>query len=408
MFSALGKTFNIATGRYWWVLSVRPSADGGCSAQLFCVVRKGGAARCVVVSSLSGTLEECRRFQIMNGGAADGVLLIDDLTPVKVVSEDVGSTADFPGYKIENLDCVDSLSGTFSIAALKNAVETFAHDVEGAGFKLLAHVPAVLLYSELMRFDCEKPHVVSRSEDGFTELWLFLDGNLASYYKVPGNMAESMVGYVRERYMLGEIPVEECSVTNESLAKAIADDAWLFKTDGVPAFHTAADKKALSRIREAALFRRTLKVCFAIFAVSILVLVAFEIGSQMYMHRSEAQIQSFETKIQKQKELEQVWNKLENDKARSESYLKHRSRIASSLGVLASHVPENVWIVHWNVSNQVHSVQGYAATSEDVSAFLSALENEGKLVNVRLRTTEKTTWKNHQVVKFDLTAEDIR
>lgn len=408
MDSALGKAFNVATGRYWWVLCVQPLAEGGLCAQLSCVVRKSGAARCAVLVSFSGSLEECRRFQIQNGGAADGVLLVDDTTPVKVVSEAVDSTADFPGYKSENLDCVDSLSGAFSVAALKNAVETFAHDVEGFGFKLLAHVPAVLLYSELMRFDGEAPHFVSCFKSGFTELWLFLEGNLVAYYKAAGDVSASLVLYARERFMLGEIPVEECSVTSENLAKAVAEDAWLFKTDDMPAFHTAADKKAISRIREAALFRRTLKVCVAVLVVSVLVLFAFEIGTGMYTQSTEAQIQSFESKIQKQKELEQVWNKLESDRSRSESYLKHRSRIASSLGVLASHVPENVWIVHWNVSKQIHSVQGYANTSEDVSAFLSALENEHKLVNVRLRTTEKTTWKNHQVVKFDLTAEDVR
>lgn len=53
------------------------------------------------------------------------------------------------------------------------------------------------------------------------------------------------------------------------------------------------------------------------------------------------------------------------------------------------------------------SLQGYSASSEEVSKFLSILEAEKKLVNVRLRSTEKTTFKRKPVVKFDLSAEVI-
>lgn len=405
--SALGNAFNIATGRYWWVLCVHSSAEVVFSAQIFSVTRKRGA-NCNIVLSFSGTLEECRRFQILNGGSADGVLLVDDSTPVKIVSEEIGSTADFPGFKPENLDCVESLSGTFSVAALKNAVESLARDVESAGFKLLAHVPSILFYSELIRFEDSQPHLVCRIENEFTDLWVFLDGSLVACYKVAGDASKDLSRYARDRFLLGEIPVEECSVDDEALAKAVSEDAWVFRTDNLSAFHTAADKKALSRIHEAAFFRRSLKACIGIIFISLIVLFAFEAGTGVYMQRSEAQIQSFESKIHKQKELEQIWNKLENDRNRSESYLKHRSKISSSMGVFAATLPESVWLVHWNISKKIHTVQGYAASSEDVSTFLSILENERNLVNVRLRTTEKTTWRNRPVVKFDLTAEDVQ
>ena len=78
------------------------------------------------------------------------------------------------------------------------------------------------------------------------------------------------------------------------------------------------------------------------------------------------------------------------------------------MGLFAAHVPENVWIVRWGLSGGAHSVQGYAVTSEDLSGFLASLEGERSLVNVRLRTTEKTTWKKRQVVRFSLSAEDAR
>lgn len=404
---SLESIYNILLGRYWWVLYVRPNmAENDSCAQLFCVVGKNGHG--TVVKSFSGSLDECRQFQIINGGAADGVLLVNDMTPLKIVSEEICSTNDFPGYKPENFDSVESFSGAFLVMALKNAVESLAKDVENSGFKLLLHVPAVLLYSEQIGYEDNDPHIVLSEENGYTDLWLYLEGSLAAFYRVVGNQQDRLPNYICERFVLGTIPPEKISVTKECLAKTIADDAWLFKIDNVPAFHTAVDKKAVSRINEAAIFRRTLKMCALILAVSMIVLFAFEVGYNVYKQSSETQIQSFESRMKKQKELELVWEKLERDKASSEAFLKIKTHTAGSLEIIASHVPENVWLDHWNVSKQIHSVRGYANSSEALSAFLSALENERKLINVRLRTTEETTWKNTQVVRFDLVAEAVQ
>ena len=113
-------------------------------------------------------------------------------------------------------------------------------------------------------------------------------------------------------------------------------------------------------------------------------------------------------RIQKQKELAAVLEKLENERAASESFLMQRSHVASSLKNFAVNVTDNVWITNWNVSRGNHSVQGYAITPEDLSDFLTSLEKERNLVNVRLKTTEKTTWNKLNVVKFSLGAEDVR
>ena len=112
--------------------------------------------------------------------------------------------------------------------------------------------------------------------------------------------------------------------------------------------------------------------------------------------------------MQKQKELSLVLEKLENDRAASETFLKHRSHMATSLKNFVVNVTDNVWITSWNASRGNHSVQGYAITPEDLSDFLSTLEKERNLVNVRLKTTEKTTWNKLQVIKFNLGAEDVR
>ena len=407
MKSPLGKALNVATGRYWWVLVVSEFANAG-SAHILRVMRGHGAGRGFVDFSFSGTLAECRGFQVKNGGGADGVLLVDGCTPVKVVSEEVGTVADFPGYKAENLDNVDSISGDFSVVALKSAVENFAAEMEKYGFKILLHVPSVLVVAEMLDVPGEQPCLFTNCSGGFVRLLLASGGKVVAGYKVAGENAERLSGYVREHFFLKETVEAPFSMDSEALAKAVAEDAWLFRTDGVPAFHTAVDKGAVRRIREAAISRRVLKFCLASVSLSFVALLAFRIGTDVYIDRSESKIQGFKARMQKQKELSQVLEKLESDRAASESFLKHRSHVATSLRNFVVDVTDNVWITGWNVSRGNHSVQGYAVTPEDLSDFLSTLEKERNLVNVRLKTTEKTTWNRLQVIKFSLGAEDVR
>lgn len=407
MAKSLRKMLDDATGRFWWVLIVNDAANSS-PAQIMRVMRGRGTGRSFIDFSFSGTLEECREYQVKNGGGADGVLLVDCITPVKIVSEEVGSVADFPGYKAENLDTVDSISGDFSVVALKSAVENFIAEVEKWGFKILLHVPSLLVAAELINISSEEPCLYTNCDGGFVRLLLSSGGKIVAGYKVAGDDCKRLAGYVCERFFLKDVAEESFSIESETIAKAIADDAWLFRTDGVPAFHTPADKGAIRRIREAAFSRRVLKACFVIALFSLVTLLVFRVGTTVYVDRSESKIQGFKAKVQKQKELALVLEKLETERAESESFLMHRSHVATSLNNFAVNVTDNVWITSWHVSRGSHSVQGYAITPEDLSELLTVLEKERNLVNVRLKTTEKTTWKNHQVIRFSLSAEDVR
>ena len=407
MATSLGKMLDDVTGRFWWVLVVSDSASAGL-AHILRVMRGRGAGRSFVDFSFSGTLAECREFQVKNGGGADGILLVDCCTPVKIVSDEVGTVADFPGFKLENLDCVESISGDFSVVALKSAVENFVADIEKYGFRILRHVPSVLVVAELLDVPGDQPCLFTNCDDGFVRLLLSSGGKIVAGYKVAGENAERLSGYVGEHFFLKETVEEHFSMDAETLAKAVAEDAWAFRTDGVPAFHTLPDKDALRRIREAAFSRRILKFCLAFVSLSFIALFAFRIGASIYIDRSQSKIQGFKARVQKQKELSQVLEQLESDRAVSESFLKHRSHVATSLKNFVVNVTDNVWITSWNASRGNHSVQGYAITPEDLSEFLSKLEKERNLVNVRLKTTEKTTWNKMQVVRFSLSAEDVR
>ena len=407
MAKSLRKMLDDATGRFWWVLIVNDAANSS-PAQIMRVMRGRGAGRSFIDFSFSGTLEECREYQVKNGGGADGVLLVDCITPVKIVSDEVGSVADFPGYKAENLDTVEFISGDFSVVALKSAVENFVADVEKWGFKILLHVPSLLVVAELINVSTEEPCLYTNCDGGFVRLLLSSGGKIVAGYKVVGENVKQLADFVCERFFLKDVAEETFSIESETIAKAIADDAWLFRTDGVPAFHTPADKSAVRRIREAAFSRRVLKACFVIALLSLVTMLVFRVGTAVYVDRSESKIQGFKVKVQKQKEFALVLENLETERAESESFLMHRSHVATSLSHFAANVTDNVWITSWHVSRGSHSVQGYSITPEDLSELLTVLEKERNLVNVRLKTTEKTTWKNHQVIRFSLSAEDVR
>lgn len=404
-----GRAMNLATGRYWWVLVVGGiSPNEGSSAHILRVMRGRGAGHSVVDVSFSGPLEECRRFQMQNGGGDDGILLVDDLTPVKVVSDEMDSAVDFPGYKEGCLDNVKAIGGDFSVVAMRASVENLAQEVQKCGFKILVHLPSLFAIVELLVVEGDGARLFTNCENGVARLLLFSGANLLSGYRVLGDSSEALVKYACDRFLLKDVPEESFSLDIEGMAKAVAEDAWLFRTDGMPAFAIAADKGALKRIREAALFRRVFKACVAIVLLSVIVLSLVWVGVDIYARQSQAMVQSLNSRIQKQKELSAVLEKLERDKNSSEKFLRHRSRVSSSVSAFAALVPENVWIVRWGLSGGNHSVQGYAVSPEALSAFLASLENERAVVNVRLRTTEKTTWKKQPVVRFSLSAEDAR
>jgi len=404
-----GRAMNLATGRYWWVLVVGGmSSDESSSAHILRVVRGRSAGRSVVDISFSGALEECRRFQMQNGGGDDGILLVDDLTPVKVVSDEMDTAVDFPGYKEGCLDNVKAIGGDFSVVAMRASVESLAQEVQKWGFKILVHLPSLFAIVEQLVVEGEGARLFTNCENGVARLLLFSGSNLLSGYRVLGNSCDALVKYACDRFLLKDVPEETFSLDIEGMAKAVAEDAWLFRTDGMPAFAIAADKGALKRIREAALFRRVFKACVAIVLLSVILLSVVWVGVDVYARKSQAMVQSLNSRIQKQKELSAVLEKLERDKSSSEKFLMHRSRVSSSVSAFAALVPENVWIVRWGLSGGNHSVLGYAVSPDALSAFLASLENERAIVNVRLRTTEKTTWKKQPVVRFSLSAEDAR
>ena len=111
-------SLSVFMGRFWWCLEVHEN-----SASISRIVKRRGKP--AVDCTFSGTLEACRNYQNVNGGSAEGVILIDDVTPVKVVFEKESFT--LPGFETENFEFVDSVSGDFTVVAAKKSVVIYNH-----------------------------------------------------------------------------------------------------------------------------------------------------------------------------------------------------------------------------------------------------------------------------------------
>jgi hypothetical protein len=398
---SLGAQFSVFLGCYVWCLEL------GCDySRISRVFRKKG--RGVTDVSFEGTLEECRRFQLKNGGATDGVILVDDLTNIKVLGE-VDSIS-IPGYKENFFENVDSIDGVCRIGASRDAVDAVAEKVRKAGFSILKHVPAAFYVADTIQKDNQGSSLCYFVERDCMDFFFVQDHTLIAYYRLTGGDTEKKVqevaSYIRENYLVKELSVDVRE--RVSVACAAAEDLWLFHSDKMRGFSSPTSGEALAQIKQSALFRRTLKACTVILVMSLLMVAFFRCGVMYYGYSNEGKIQEYTDKLKKRKQLAELEAKLEKDRDETEVFLAHRSRYATSMKDIVAAVPADLWITKWNVENHTHIIQGQASTSGDVSMMLQALEHMPGFFNARLRSTEKTTYRRNPVVKFEILVEDNR
>lgn len=384
-------------GRFWWCLEYRESG-----ATISLVLKKKGKA--TIAKQFQGSLEECKSFQNLNGGIAEGVLLVDDITPVRAVYD--RDSFDLPGYRKEDFDFVESPSEDFIIASAKRSVEKTAETVRTAGFNILLHTPA--LYCKLAQ---SKPTsnsdgtIFVQEQGNVLDLWAFAGNELKAYYRMAKEkgVRESLVNFVKGDYGIANPEIVEFE--EKETARIVADDAWTFRTTAMPSFNTIPDAGALRRLREASLFRKALKAACIVTAFSVIGTFAFGIVNHFGESSTEKERIAYEKQLDSEKEFAKVVQNLEKQVEKTRGFLTHRSRIATQMLALSKALPADSWITGWKIDGQRHSVQGLALNSDDISGFLQTLENSGNFKNVRLRTTEKTTYKKKPAVKFDILAE---
>ena len=158
-------------------------------------------------------------------------------------------------------------------------------------------------------------------------------------------------------------------------------------------------------MREASLFRKVLKAACGVTVFSVIGTFAFEIVNYFGESSTEKERIAYEKQLDSEKEFSKVVQDLEKQVEKTRGFLTHRSKIATQILALSKALPADSWITSWRIDGLRHSVQGLALNSDDISGFLQTLENSGNFKNVRLRTTEKTTYKKKPAVKFDILAE---
>mgnify|MGYP003822073403 FL=1 len=182
----------------------------------------------------------------------------------------------------------------------------------------------------------------------------------------------------------------------EDILKRLAEDAWMQKME----------KSSMGRLREIDWFRKILKG-FGLFSLASLALVVILwLLMNVYSFYTQKDKLELEKKIEARKEMALITQKLEKDRIQLESLLMQRTRHSSSLTELVSTLPDNMWLSQIEIQGNRISIQGYASQEEEVSLYLSRLEKSSIFTRVRLKTTEKTSWKKKAVVRFDLVAEE--
>lgn len=387
-------------GKFWWCLQVSDDVS------TISLVVKKRAKNLAVLKTFSGSIDECRSFQCANGGVAEGVILIDDVTPIKIVFD--SEAFEFPGCRREDFVFVKSVVEDHMIVASTRAVMKVAELARNAGFLILSHLPAFFYKTSSIEIDSisEKAVFVQRMKTT-CDLWIFSDMELCAYYRISNetNLLESVRNFIAGEYRLDSVAFKEISLNN--IALETASDAWTFGLLKMPTFPSEISKEGISRLKQAKLFRKTLYFALVVLVTFFIGIVALGTFNNLYKARMANKQESYELFLKDEKEFGEMVHNLERRADKMKNMLVFRSKIASQLCFVAAALPEGSWLSHWKVEGNKFHIQGLSMNVNDVSAFLSGLEKSGRFLNVRLRTTEKTTFRYKPVVRFEIVAESL-
>lgn len=410
---------NIALGRFWWTLEIKPSG-----ARLVRWLKSG--KQILSIDTTEGSLDDCYLYLSTHGSTLDGVLVADDSLPFRLLSKEeyylIGTAGDekyfLPGVPVSDLKIVESFSDDFVAVYASRVYDNFIYELREKGFLPVYVVPSAFLYAGLLPLDKkESGQIFIRINESFSEVWVYGNGVFLSCHRFLGGIEAiksflssfytsryplstdycvySIAGCTSEVSAVLERPVTEITLAQDIL-KQLAEDAWL----------QGLEKSSLGRLQDSYWLRKSLKAASAFTIVSIfivLILWAFVIGYRAYTKTDRLE---FEKKIELSKEIALMSQKLEQDHFQLQSLLKQRTHHATTITVFVLGLSENMWLSKIEVQGNRVALQGYAAEEKDVSNYLSKLEKSPHLTRVRLRTTEKTTWKRYHVVRFDLIAEE--
>lgn len=417
-------------GRFWWCLEYN---RGHARLARFVHSRRGLHR----TDFCEGTLEECKGYLEFHKGSMDGVLVVDDTLPVRLLSTNEyallpadGDDAVFlPGFAKTDFKVLVAEEEGFIGLCLDRSCEVLVAELERKGFAPLQVIPSAFLYPSMFSVQPDlEGEIFIRATDTYYDIWIYGEGVFQAYHRIVKDRITSFFNqFCPEHYpAVASFPVHllngdtssvdslqkeiGLSVTivaqKHDILESLAEDAWLFGWEKLPSLGTGKDTIPSKRLHESAAFRKVLKIAgtFLAFSLALVgVLGLFVAGYGFYTRSDRIDL---EKKASIGRELSSMSEKLEKDRVEAESLLRHRTRHASPLSLLVQALPEGMWLTRWDIQGGRYFIQGFATEAQDVSIFLSRLEESPAFTQVRLRTTEKTNWKRKPVVRFDLVAEE--
>lgn len=433
---------HILLGNYWWCLEYTP---GECKLARFVFSRTG----MVLTDSFTGSLQGCRQYLASHNGSQDGLLVADDSLPMRLLSgmeyslQSTDSNAPFlPGVRMADLHVLNGNTPEEPVAiGLEKSCEALLDTLASHELNVARALPMGLLYASLIPVnpDCVAEAFVRITKD-FSEVLLYHAGEFKGGHRIAGGidrLHSFFHEYLPSRFPGADMPVlyllpgsplasaeiekclciaiKECPLPSPGIGKIPAEFAALaflaretqvLGVDSAPSLGQRNDCAPSQRRRDALLLRQTVKLStwgigLACAALILLGIVAAGYGLYTQSDRAE-----YARKRDLNQEMQAMSQNLERQRDAMAELLRHRTRRSSKMSRLIQNLPAGIWLTRWEIQGARYSLQGLALASEDISTLLATLEKAPEFGQVRLRTTERTTWQGRPAVRFDMAAEE--
>jgi Tfp pilus assembly protein PilN len=357
----------------------------------------------------SGTLKECGKYLAEQNASWDGVWVLDDTLPVRLVPQGEFAASEnalfLPGVSDAELRIAQGSREGFPVAVCQErACEALLETLAESGVRVLGLVPMSQFLTAFVPASPDKELEVFRREGGqFWDLWVFQRGALLQHNRVA--KADAVQEEYLRGFLAGRFPGTELSpVVNFEPPQ---DPLLLLAQESdPPSLGQLQAEVPERRARQASMFRGAFKISVRAL-LALLTLYALLAGG-LAVHRSltSTDREAMERRRSVMQEISANARALEAQKNAVATVLQKRTRHAERIAAVAQELPKNLWLETWSIQGGKYRLVGHALASEDISQLLAALEGSPYFHHVRLHGTEHTTKRGRGAVRFEMTLEE--
>lgn len=410
-------SLNKMSGQYWWCLE---HSSDVCRLACFIYSKR----ELVLKDTYTGTLKDCRQFMVQHKGSMDGILVADHSIPVRLMSgsdyalQNGDSAAPFlPGIAWSDMYVVHGLSPEEPVALCQSKSREMLDRLASHGFSVSRVVPVSMLHTAMMDVDTSiQVEAYVKKTDRFRDIWIFHTGEIKGYYRLFGDdhsVDRFFQDFLPRRFPGAEAPVIKEAVfqypgipTDFSTLAFLARETFEQDMALLSTLGDRNDEIASERRKDASVLRKIAKISAGVSAFAMTLLILSWVictGYGLYTHSDRAE---YAKRVEIDNELQTMSQNLEHQRDAMADLLRHRTRHASKMSYLIEQLPPRLWLTRWEVQGGRYTFQGLADDGNAISKLLSTLEKSPHFRQVRLRTTEKTSWQGRPVVRFDMAMEE--